>query len=103
MKQEILVQFVSLITKLSFPNEITMSNNCADNEEITILQEYLRIPCVHPDIDYGNFLFTTNELFTLNIEKKGKRKCPFLNRAICEVSGETGTVIGFFVQCLPLI
>lgn len=30
----------------------------ADNEEIKIFQEYLRIPSVHPDIDYGEFLNT---------------------------------------------
>lgn len=33
-----------------------MSNNWQDNEEIKILQEYLRIPSVHPNIDYGNFI-----------------------------------------------
>lgn len=26
----------------------------AANEEIQIFREYLRIPSVHPDIDYGN-------------------------------------------------
>lgn len=28
-----------------------------NNEEIKIFREYLRIPSVHPNIDYGKFLF----------------------------------------------
>lgn len=31
-----------------------MANNWENNEEIRILQEYLRIPSVHPNIDYGD-------------------------------------------------
>jgi hypothetical protein len=30
-----------------------MSNIWENNEEIEIFREYLRIPTVHPDIDYG--------------------------------------------------
>lgn len=30
--------------------------NWTNNEEIQIFQEYLRIPSVHPDIDYGEIL-----------------------------------------------
>lgn len=26
-----------------------------NNEEIKLFREYLRIPTVHPDIDYGNY------------------------------------------------
>lgn len=27
-----------------------------NNEEIKIFREYLKIPSVHPNIDYGNYL-----------------------------------------------
>lgn len=27
-----------------------------NNEEIKLFREYLRIPSVHPDIDYGKFV-----------------------------------------------
>lgn len=33
-----------------------MSSVWENNEEIKIFREYLRIPSVHPNIDYGNFL-----------------------------------------------
>lgn len=33
-----------------------MPNKWEQNEEIQILREYLRIPSVHPDIDYGNLM-----------------------------------------------
>lgn len=32
-----------------------MSSAWENNEEIKIFREYLRIPSVHPNIDYGNF------------------------------------------------
>lgn len=32
--------------------------NYEDRVEIKTFREYLQIPSVHPDIDYGNFLIT---------------------------------------------
>lgn len=34
-----------------------MPSKWDDNEEIQIFREYLRIPSVHPDIDYGKLCF----------------------------------------------
>lgn len=31
-------------------------SNWANNEEIQFFQEYLRIPSVHPDINYGKII-----------------------------------------------
>lgn len=35
-----------------------------NNEEIKIFREYLRIPTVHPDIDYGNILYSIIQLLS---------------------------------------
>lgn len=34
-----------------------MSISYETNEDIKIFQEYLRIPSVQPDVDYGNYLY----------------------------------------------
>lgn len=34
-----------------------------NNEEIKLFREYLRIPSVHPDIDYGKCIFFFGILF----------------------------------------
>lgn len=40
-----------------------MAGDWANNEEIKIFQEYLRIPSVHPDIDYGKI----NKVFSFMV------------------------------------
>lgn len=37
-------------------------NEWEDNEEIQIFREYLRIPSVHPDIDYGKLRINKKKL-----------------------------------------
>lgn len=40
-----------------------------NNEEIKLFREYLRIPSVHPDIDYGKFFIL---IYKKNIKLKKK-------------------------------
>lgn len=53
LHSSVLFQIEATVTK----NPSEMPNKWEHNEEIQILQEYLRIPSVHPDIDYGNKRF----------------------------------------------
>lgn len=40
--------------------------NWENNEEIKIFREYLKIPSVHPNIDYGNYFDQTyKDLFLI--------------------------------------
>lgn len=56
-------------------------SNWEKNEEIQILQEYLRIPSVHPNVDYGEISKFSNDFFVTNRN--------ILCRANCEVSQKT--------------
>lgn len=48
-------------------------NDWENNEEIKIFREYLRIPSVHPNINYGNWgIFLKNFLFWENYQLKIK-------------------------------
>lgn len=46
-------------------NLFKMSENWEKNEEIQMLREYLRIPSVHPNIDYGS-IFKWNLIYFAN-------------------------------------
>lgn len=39
-----------------------MGHRWAEHEEIKIFREYLRIPSVHPDIDFGEYLICMDSL-----------------------------------------
>lgn len=57
-------------------NTLAESSKWDDNEEIKIFREYLRIPSVHPDIDYGKF----KEILSI-INTKYSIEYPSQNRA----------------------
>lgn len=53
----------ALAETMACPKKLT--NNWESNEEIQILREYLRIPSVHPDVDYGKSEYFSIEFLFL--------------------------------------
>lgn len=35
---------------------MSFSKDCGENEAVTNFREYLRIPTVHPDVDYSMYI-----------------------------------------------
>lgn len=72
-----------------------MATDYENNEEIKIFREYLRIPSVHPNIDYGKWLTSLKSHFCSYISRTS------FYRALFEVHQETSWILRFVVQCLP--